>query len=88
MGSNPGYLLKYFLLSVAKGQLILKGLFGILKFFQKFDIVLLGKKNEFIRSFFGRIVGLKEPLRFFLTFKVLLSNLNTVDHFHVLQGEV
>ena len=58
-----------------KDQLISKGLFGILEFFQKNErknssyVVLLGKKPpEFVRSFFGRIVGLKEPLRFCLTF--------------------
>ena len=53
-----------------KGQLILKGLFGILKFFQKTEqnnltIVLLGKKPEFVHSFFGKIVGLKRTLRSF-----------------------
>ena len=32
--------------------------------------MLLGKKNpEFVHSFSGRIVGLKEPLRHFLTFR-------------------
>ena len=31
-------------------------------------IVLLGQKNEFVRSFFGRIVGLKKTLRLFLTY--------------------
>ena len=40
-------------------QLISKRFFGILEFFQKrmkeFNIVLLGKKTEFVRSFFGRI---------------------------------
>ena len=51
-----------------KGQLISKGLFAILEFFQKNErnnsiIVLLGQKNEFIQSFFGRIIGLKKTLR-------------------------
>ena len=36
-----------------KGQLISKGLFALLEFFQ-FFIVLLGKKTEFLRSFFGK----------------------------------
>ena len=31
-------------------------------------VVLLGKKTEFVRSFFGRIVGLKKTLRLCLTF--------------------
>ena len=57
-----------------KDQLISKGLFAILEFFQKNDrnnsiIVLLGKKHEFVRSFFGRIVGLKKTLQLCLTFR-------------------
>ena len=54
-----------------KVQLISKGLVGILNSSKKrtkeFDIV---QKNEFVRLFFGRIVGLKEPLRFCLTFNL------------------
>ena len=56
-----------------KGQLISKGLFAIHEFFQEekekdLIIVLSGKKHEFVRSFFGRIVGLKKTLRLCLTF--------------------
>ena len=63
----------------AKGKLVSKGLFGILKFFPNTNkrighIVLLGKKTEFLRSFFGRIVGLNEPLRFCLTLSVVSTN--------------
>ena len=58
----------------SKGQLISKGLFGILEFFQKNRtnsfLVLLGKKTEFVRSIFGRIFGLKETLRLCLTFNI------------------
>ena len=44
-----------------------KKLFAILDFFQKKEqnnsiIVLSGKKNEFVCSFFGRIVGLKKNI--------------------------
>ena len=51
-----------FLFISAKGQIISKGFFGILGFFQKTNarirfLVLLSKKNEFFRSFFGRIRG-------------------------------
>ena len=60
-------------LTLTKGQLISKDLFAILEFFQKTNnsiIVLLGrKKPEFVRSFFGRIVSLKKPVRLCLTFK-------------------
>ena len=36
-------------------------------------MAMLGQKNEFVCSFFGRIVGLKKPLRLCLTFKVVVS---------------
>ena len=55
-----------------KGLLISKGLFAILEFLQKTNETiqsqLLGQKNEFLRSFFGRIVGLKITLRTFNLF--------------------
>ena len=55
-----------------KGQIISKGLFGILGFFQKrmnkFGLVLLGKKTEFVRLFFGRIQGYQKTFRNYLTF--------------------
>ena len=50
----------------------MKRLFAILEFFQKTNetirSLLLGKKNEFIHLFFGRIVDLKKTLRLYLTF--------------------
>ena len=53
--------------STTKGQLISKRLFAILEFFQKNErnnwiIVLSGKKPEFVRSVFGRIISLKENI--------------------------
>ena len=61
----------------AKGQIISKGLFGILGFFQKMNelirfLVLLGKKTEFVRSFFGRIRGYQKSFRNYLTFKACI----------------
>ena len=56
-----------------KGQLVSKRNFGILEFFQKtnkrIQHSVVRQKNEFVRSFFGRIVGFKEPLRLCLTFR-------------------
>ena len=48
-----------------KGQLILKGLLGILEFFQKNELtnlflVLLGKKPEIVRSFFEESLAWKK----------------------------
>ena len=49
-----------------KGQVISKELFATLEFFQKTNETIrskywvLSKKNEFVCSFFGRIVGLKK----------------------------
>ena len=55
-----------------KGQLISKRNFGFLEFFQKTKENIrhstVTQKTEFVRSFFGRTVGLKEPLRLCLTF--------------------
>ena len=52
-----------------KGQLISKGLFAILEFFQKNErnnliiVLTVKQKTEFVCSFvFGRIVGLKKKL--------------------------
>ena len=62
---------------LGKRQLILKGLFGILEFFQKTNERIqhstVRQKTEFVRSLFGRIVGLKEPLRLCLTFRSFTS---------------
>ena len=51
----------------SKGQIVSKGLFGILGFFKKTNeqirfLVLLGQKNEFVCSFFGKIRGYQKPL--------------------------
>ena len=49
--------------SVVKGQIISIGLFGILKFSQKpNEWIRRISKNEFIRSFFGRIRGYQKVL--------------------------
>ena len=52
-----------------KGQIILKGLFGILEFSQKTnEQICCSSKNEFVRSFFGRIRGYQKSFRNYLTF--------------------
>ena len=55
----------------AKGQLISKCLFGVFTFFQKTnENKSTSSKVEFVRSFFGRNVGLKQSFRICLTFSV------------------
>ena len=59
-----------------KGQIISKRLFGILGFFQKTNKQIRfyycqAKKNEFVRSFFGRIRGYQKSFRNYLTFNNL-----------------
>ena len=52
-----------------KGQIISKGLFGVLEFSQKTnERIRHSSKNEFIRSFFGRIWGHQKSFRNDLTF--------------------
>ena len=52
-----------------KGQLISKCLSGVFTFFQKTnENKSTSSKNEFVRSFFGRNVGLKKSFRICLTF--------------------
>ena len=54
---------------IAKGQMISKGLFGILEFSQKTnEWIRRSSKNEFVRLFFGRIRGYQKPFRNYLTF--------------------
>ena len=58
-------------------QLISKCLFGVFNFFQKnerkhVDLRYHSNKDEFVRLFFGRIVGLKKSLRLCLTFRNLV----------------
>ena len=49
------------ILTLLKGQLISKCLFGVLTFFQKTnENKSTSSKTEFVRSFFGRNVGLKK----------------------------
>ena len=44
--------------AVPKGQIILKELFGVLEFSQKTnERICRSSKNEFVRSFFGRMQG-------------------------------
>ena len=59
----------YFKRKTAEGQLISKSLFGVFTFFQKTnEIKSTSSKVEFLRSFFGRNVGLKKSFRNCLTF--------------------
>ena len=54
----------------SKDQLISKCLFGVFTFFQKTDENKSTSSNvEFVHSFFGRNVGLKESFRICLTFR-------------------
>ena len=53
-----------------KGQIISKGLFGVLEFSQKTnEWIHCISKNNFVCLFFGRIRGYKKSLRNYLTFK-------------------
>ena len=55
-----------------KGQIFSKGLFGVPKFSQKRnERIRRSSKNEFVRSFFGRIRGYQKSFRNYLTFSVL-----------------
>ena len=54
---------------IIKGQIISKGLFGVLEFSQKTNQwIHRSSKNEFVRSFFGRIRGYQKSFRNYLTF--------------------
>ena len=56
----------------SKGQIISKGLLDVLKFSQKTnERIRRSSKNEFVRSFFGRIRGYQKSFRNYLTFKLL-----------------
>ena len=53
-----------------KGQIISKGLLGILEFSQKTnEQIRRSSKNEFVRLFFGRIRGYQKSFRNYLTFR-------------------
>ena len=55
---------------MTKGQVISKGLFGVLKFSQKTnERIRRSSKNEFVRLFFGRIRGYQKSFRHYLTFR-------------------
>ena len=65
--SEPMYHMQFF--SIIKGQLISKCLFGVFTFFQNTnENKLKSIKVEFVRSFFGRNVGMKKLFRIYLTF--------------------
>ena len=70
-----GFLLFEFVLmeiDPIKGQIISKGLFGVLKFSQKTnERTRLSNKNEFVRLFFGRIRGCQKSFQNYLTFEAL-----------------
>ena len=54
-----------------KGQIISKGLFGVLKFSQKTnERIRRSSKNEFVCSFFGRIRGYQKSFWNHLTFSM------------------
>ena len=54
---------------LTKGQIISKSFFGVFTFFQKTnENKSTSSKVEFVRSFFGRNVGLKKSFRICLTF--------------------
>ena len=60
----------FILMQNSKGQLISKCLFGVFTFFQKTnENKSTSSKVEFVRSFFGRNVGLKKSFRICLTFR-------------------
>ena len=53
-----------------KGQIISKGLFGVLEFSQKMnERIRRSSKNEFVRSFFGRIREYQKSFWDYLTFR-------------------
>ena len=54
-----------------KGQIISKGLFGVLEFSQKTkEWIRRSSKNEFVCSFFGRIWGYQKSFQNYLNFNV------------------
>ena len=54
---------------IGKGQMISKGLFGVLEFSQKTnEQIRRSNKNEFVRSFLGRIRGYQKSFRNYVTF--------------------
>ena len=58
-----------------KGQIISKGLFGVLEFSQKTnERIRCSSKNEFLHSFFGRIRGYQKSFRNYLTFNLEKKN--------------
>ena len=57
-----------------KGRIISKELFGVLEFSQKTnEKIPHSSKNEFVRSFFGRIWGYQKSFRNYIT--TIASNL-------------
>ena len=65
-------------LGEVKGQIISKGLLGVLEFSQKpNERIRSSSKNEFVRSFFGRIRGNQKSFRNYLTFS-LISEKNSL----------
>ena len=67
-------------LSSTKGQIISKGLFGVLKFSQKTnEWIRRSSKNEFVRSFFGRIREHQTSFRDYLTFITWTHNIKHLE---------
>ena len=74
--------------SVTKGQIISNGLFGVLEFSQKTNKrIRSSSKNEFVRSFFGRIRKYQKSFRNFLTFRDSKSTKKTIWN-HKLTWEI
>ena len=60
----------WILIRWVKGQMISEGLFGVLEFSQKMnEQIRRSSRNEFVRSFFGRIRGYQKSFRNYLTFR-------------------
>ena len=58
-----------------KGQIISKGLFGVLDFSQKTnERIRRSSKNKFVRSFFGKIRGYQKSFQIYLTFWQVVNN--------------
>ena len=72
------------MLICTKGQIISKGLFGILEFSQKTnERIRHSSKNEFVRSFFGRIRGYQKSFRNYLTFSHTRGNKTSKTRSHL-----
>ena len=73
----------YDLMPTSKGQIISKGLFGVLELSQKTnERIRCSSKNEFICLFFGRIRQYQKSFRNYLTFKLISKLIQQVSGLH------